>query len=159
MKKFIASIVILGAAFSFASSAFAQSAGTTSGAGTTTAQVQTKRPNQQAILWSVLTKLQVTEDQKTKIKELVKANQKEVSELRKSVKAGTTTKADAQAKQKETRKAFLASVKAVLTPDQAKQFDALLKEETKKAREEAKAGQASGTASTTTTTGTKTGGG
>jgi Spy/CpxP family protein refolding chaperone len=152
MKKYLASLAILASAYSMAASAHGQAAGTT-----TTPAIQIKgsqkgnRVNAQKVLWSVLDQLKATEDQKTKIKEIAKANMKEVSELRKSVKAGTLTKEDAKEKNKELHKSLLSSIKSVLTAEQAKQFEPLLKEEMKKAREEKKE-EAAGTT-------TKSGGG
>jgi len=155
MKKFVSTLAIVIAVSCFTSAAWGQAAGLGGGRtlkDPTTGQV--KRPNAQAIVLKVLAQLNLTEDQKSKVKDLVKENRKAGAELRKSVLAGAVTKPEAQAKRKAMRAEYLKSIKAILTPEQAKQFDPLLKEEVKKAREAA-ANPAGGT----TASGTKSGSG
>lgn len=147
MKKYIASLAILAAATFLAGSAHAQQAAGTA-AQSTSQHSTAMKPNRAKLLQSVLAKLNLTEDQKTKIKAAVKENAKNAMELRKSVKAGTVTKADAKTKQKELHKALMDSIKGILTPDQVRQFTEMMKEEAKKAKDAKAGGEAAGTTKT-----------
>jgi Spy/CpxP family protein refolding chaperone len=138
MKKYIASLTILAAALSLAVSAHAQAAGSTGTQQSLSVPTPGKHAGGPKILQNVIAKMNLTEDQKAKIKDAVKANAKEVLELRRSVKAGTVTKEDAKTKQKELHKSLMESIKALMTPAQVKEFDEALKEAAKKAKEEKK---------------------
>lgn len=141
MPKPFKTLVFVVAVSCLATASFGQAAGISGHplTTTTTQRAQAKRPNQMMILRNVLEKLNLSADQKAKVKELLKARAKDVQELRKSVQAGTVTKADAQTKRKAIRQDLLQSIRGVLTPEQAKQFRPLLKAEVQKARDAAKA--------------------
>ncbi len=136
MKKYLASAAILVAALSLAVTAHAQAAGSTGTQQSLSVPTPGKHAGGPKILQNVIAKMNLTEDQKTKIKDAVKANGKEVLELRRGVKAGTVTKDDAKLKQKALHKSLMESIKGVLTPAQVKEFDEALKAATKKAKEE-----------------------
>jgi len=157
MKKIITTIITLSLAIGITSSAMAQAAGLS---GQTGKQEQTdtkaKAHGQARVnMQEILAKLNLSDDQKAKLKDQMTKNQAATADIRKQVKEGTLTKEDGKKKQQELRKENQKAIHSILTKDQAKQLAALLKE----AREKKKEGSEDKAADAKTGTGSSTKGG
>ena len=134
MKKILTLFITLSLAVGITSSAMAQAAGLS---GQTGKQETVKTPGKGRVnMQEILAKLNLSDDQKAKLKDQMTKNQTAVAEIRKQVKAGTLTKEDAKKKQQELRKENQKAIHTILTKDQAKQLAALLKEAREKNKEE-----------------------
>lgn len=138
MKKILSTLIVVAAAFSVVASASAQAAGLQGG----TPKAGIAQAKRQQNLLTILNKLNLTGDQKSKIKAQIAKAASEVKAVRADVKAGKITKEDAKTKSKEIRKANQAAIRAILTKDQVKQFTQLMKEA--RAKNKAAAGAGAG---------------
>jgi len=124
MKKILTILIVVAAALSIATTASAQTAGQ-SGGSAQTSEPQAKRGH---VMQDILAKLNLTDEQKAKVKAQIAKNAAAIKELRAEVKAGKISKEDAKKKTKAMRKDDQQVIKAMLTPSQAKKFAALRKE-------------------------------
>lgn len=131
MKKLALSLVVATAALGLAASSFAQQPGPR-GAGQ---RQQGGMRRMGGMNNEILAKLNLTADQKTKIAALQKKSREKMMELRKDFQPGgdrSAMRTKLQAMQKENR----AELQKILTPAQLKQFDALVKEQRQKMRQQ-----------------------
>ena len=134
MNKILTTILTLAIAVGITASASAQVAGTTDQSSKQTEQAKASGKHRTNLM-DILAKLNLSEDQKSKLKDQVAKTTSESADLRSQVKAGKLTKEDAKKKMQELRKSNQTAIRAILTKDQNKQLAALMKE----AREKNKA--------------------
>ena len=122
--KYLLSAILAITTLSCAATANAQSAGATSGAAKPVVAKAKRRQN----MLDVLAKLNLTDVQKVKAKDAIAKSVQAVRDLRAEIKAGKVSKADAKTKALAIRKANQEAIKAILTPDQLKQYAELVKQ-------------------------------
>ncbi len=133
MKKFL-SIVLCVAAVSIVATASAQTAGASDKSTSQKGEARAAAQHQETMV-DMLMKLNLSADQKTKLKALVAKSTKDAKALREDLKSGKLKKQDARNKAQELRKANQEAVRAILTKEQNKEFNDLIKEARKKREE------------------------
>lgn len=136
MKNFIAALVVGSAVFGAAASSYAQAAGP---AGGQTPPAQGSEQNgdksRADIRKEALASLNLTADQKKKIKDLHKANKAKSKQLKDDLDKSNASEEEKKNKMMDLRKQEQKDLRAILTADQVKQFEAYLKDAMKKARQ------------------------
>lgn len=137
MKKTLIILAFIIAASSFTALASAQS---TSVAGVSPPQTAagSSQTKHRMTVSDVLDKLDLTADQKERVKVLLDKNKEAVKELRQQVMGGKVTNQDAKKKLLEMRKANQATLKTILTTAQSAQYASLMKEARAKNKPDAK---------------------
>jgi periplasmic protein CpxP/Spy len=129
MKKLIATIAIAGLSLGLATSVFAQAAGPKN-QGTLGAGQKQKGAGQNArkAQKEMLAKLNLTDEQKTKLKAHQEKMQAKMKDLRAEMEKDPTKKEGLREKMQAFRKEQQEGLKAILTAEQQKKFETFMKE-------------------------------
>ena len=132
MKNLIATLAIAAVFMGVATTANAQAAGPKGQAATGS---ETAERRAMDIRKDALAQLNLTQDQKAKIRALNKANKEKNKAFKAELDASTATEDVKREKSLAHRKEQLAALRAILTPEQQQKFDAYMDAERKKARQ------------------------
>ena len=127
------------AALALSASSFAQAAGPAGGPpaiGAGSGAKQKAAAGAQKKIQEVLKSLDLTDDQKTKLKPFVKSYTDALKAIRDDVKDNKITRKDAAPKMKEAQEDFRKNLKTILTDDQWKKFEEATKPADKKKKKD-----------------------
>jgi Spy/CpxP family protein refolding chaperone len=137
MKNLLATLAIATVFVGVASTANAQAAGPKTQGNTSVAQEHER--NRADIHRDIMAQLNLSQDQKKKIRALHKENKAKNAALKEELEKSNASDEVRKQKQLALRKDQQAALRALLTADQQKKFDDLMKEEIKKLRQARKA--------------------